>query len=90
EPGRYDEIIKDIGEGYILVKKNKMYGLLNAEGNEIIPCEYTSIGEINEGFIPVSKGNLCGALNEKGEIIVPIEYFYVGSMNEGVAPARLD
>ncbi len=27
EPGRYDEIIKDIGEGYILVKKNKMYGL---------------------------------------------------------------
>ncbi|MDM0581046.1 WG repeat-containing protein [Clostridium perfringens] len=41
EPGRYDEIIKDIGEGYILVKKNKMYGLLNAEGNEIIPCEYT-------------------------------------------------
>lgn len=48
EPGRYDEIIKDIGEGYILVKKNKMYGLLNAEGNEIIPCEYTSIGEINE------------------------------------------
>lgn len=90
EPGRYDEIIKDIGEGYILVKKDKMYGLLNADGNEIIPCEYTSIGEINEGFIPVSKGNLCGALNEKGEIIVPIEYFYVGSMNEGVAPARLD
>lgn len=90
EPGRYDVIASDIGEGYILVQKNKMFGLLDPEGNELLPCEYTSIGTINEGFIPVSKGNLCGALNEKGEIIVPIEYFYVGSMNDGIAPARLD
>lgn len=90
EPGRYDVISSDIGDGYILVQKNKLYGLLDPDGNEIVPCEYTSIGTMNEGFIPVSKGNLCGALNEKGEVIVPIEYFYVGPMNEGVAPARLD
>lgn len=90
EPGRYDVISSDIGDGYILVQKNKLYGLLDTDGNEIVPCEYTSIGTMNEGFIPVSKGNLCGALNEKGEVIVPIEYFYVGPMNEGIAPARLD
>ncbi|ELC8443101.1 WG repeat-containing protein [Clostridium perfringens] len=90
EPGRYDAIVSDVGEGYILVQKNKLYGLLDPDGNEIVPCEYNSIGTMNEGFIPVSKGNLCGALNEKGEVIVPIEYFYVGPMNEGVAPARLD
>lgn len=90
EQGTYDAIIEEVGEGYILVKKNEMYGLLDPNGKQIVPCEYTSIGIMNEGFIPVSKGNKCGALNNKGEVIVPIEYLYTGPMNEGMAPARMD
>lgn len=90
EPGRYDKIINDIGEGNILVKKDGKYGLLNKEGNEIIPCDYQKIGNINEGFIPVVKDNKFGAFNVDGELIVPIDYLYLGTMNEGVVPARLD
>ena len=90
EPGRYDQILNDVGEGYILVKRGDKYGLLNPEGHEIIPCEYKGIGNVSEGFITVLKDNKFGAFNTKGELIIPIEYLYLGTMNEGVVPARLD
>lgn len=76
------------GEDWIIVLRNDMYGVLNAKGIEIIPCQYKSIEPVhrldkNKSYIlptndkilfVVENEEAYGVLNVKGKIIIPFSY----------------
>lgn len=59
------------------------YGLINSEGNEVLPCEYSSIySSGQENLMIVQEGGAdeektYGCVNEKGKMVVPVQYDYI-------------
>lgn len=76
------------GEDWIIVLRNDMYGVLNAKGIEIIPCQYKRIEPVhrldkNNSYIfptndkilfVVENEEAYGVLNVKGNIVIPFSY----------------
>lgn len=78
---------KDQDDRYIIrdynlypVKKNGLWGCINHEGKQIIPCEYNHqlwpIIIEGEVYIPITNRStgLRGVLNAYGKTIIPCEY----------------
>ncbi len=67
--------------GLAIVKgANGLYGLLNMNGEEIVPPQYLSIDNSrSDGLIIVqAKNKLWGIINEKGEEIISPKYQGIG------------
>lgn len=66
------------------VFKDGKYGLINFEGEMLLPCEYDEINSLKtvRGELLVKKDNKLGLVNEKGQIIIPIEYKDILTMKE--------
>lgn len=87
---QYDEVgLFENGVAY--VSKNKLYGYVNTNGTEVIPCVYTAIGSFNkQGVVWVNKGGTLGSANggisggsfgvydRKGNVILPVKYKQLG------------
>ena len=70
------------------VRKNKKYGYVDKNGNEIIPCIYTYVGTFNEqGIVWVNKGNQYGVYNIDGKAILPAEYI-IGTFDKKHKPSE--
>lgn len=71
-------------EGYSIYD----YGLINSEGEEVVPCEYESIslsGTADLWYISEKNDqdeSKTGLINQKGELIIPMEYDYIGYFEE--------
>lgn len=62
---------------YLRVLKDSLYGILNNNGNVIIPVKFNNIKKIlndNGLFWIVKKDNVQGVYNEKGSLIIPVIY----------------
>ncbi len=79
----------DGSDGYGILKQNDLYGLITAEHDIVIECEYEDIGLLNEDLIPVKKNNEYYYIDEDGyRKLVPDEPAdYFGTFNDGYAPA---
>lgn len=68
-------------------------GLMNAQGDRIIPPTYDYIGKIYNGLIPVSKKinktNKGGFINAKGEEVISLKYDEVHNYVRGYALVRI-
>ena len=63
-------------DNVLRVSKNGKYGIVNFDGQEVLPCEYdeiTALKGVKSNFI-VKKGNNVGLVNEVGQTIVNTEY----------------
>lgn len=49
-------------------------GVIDKDGNWIIPPQYDEINEFNNGLAVIQDNGKKGVINVKGEIIIPIEY----------------
>lgn len=91
----YADGSKNIPQVFVVANDEK-YGLLNAEGTELVPLKYTDIGNFNEGLAQVNMGgskeagNISGGkngfINHRGEEAIPLIYDEAGSFDEGFAP----
>ena len=61
--------IMNFQEGTAIVLKNELYGLINEDGTEVLPCEYDSISSFLRHFRVVKKDNKYGVLNIDGKFI---------------------
>ena len=60
---------------YFPVKQNKKWGLINAEGDVVLPPEYDAIGEFKQfGYAIMQKNGGVGMLNKFGFEIIPPKY----------------
>ena len=65
--------IRNFQLGTAIVKKDK-YGLIDEQGNEILPCIYDTICGIKKSFRIIMKDSLFGVTNIDGDIIKQCTY----------------
>ncbi|MGN0710264.1 MAG: WG repeat-containing protein [Anaerovoracaceae bacterium] len=79
---KYDKLMKfKNGLAKVGMKKggsgvNTVYswGMINAEGDEILKPEYDMIGEFSEGLVAVQKNGKWGFVDETGDVVIDFEY----------------
>jgi len=60
---------------------NNKYGMVNSEGQLLIPFKFDEMFEIeNTQFFKISEGNKFGVIDEKGKIKIPIQYKQIYSL----------
>ena len=65
-------------------------GLINREGEEIIPCLYHDVFYPTDGMIMVVKDSLYGFFDTLGHQRIPFRYRAASSFNEGLAVVAVD
>jgi hypothetical protein len=80
----YDGLEVGLENGYCKVSKNNKWGMVNAEGREIVTPQYEYIDAPVEGLFRVGKDEKYGILNIKGEIVIPVMYAEVTPAKEGM------
>ncbi len=50
------------------------YGYIDSTGNEIITCQYDSVGGFHDGFAAVKKDGKWGYIDKNGNTVIPFEY----------------
>ncbi len=58
----------------ITVNKKGKVGFSDANGNEIIKCQYESATPFENGVAIVTKSKKSGMVDEKGNVIIPLKY----------------
>ncbi len=83
--GKY-ESIDDVRNGLIAAMgKNGLYGVVDAEGNVLIPFEYQDIDISGDGSIVACKEDeLYGVLDMEGNVRIPFKYGYLDSSDQGL------
>lgn len=63
-------------ENILKVKKDNKFGLIDIDGNEILPCEYDKIDTVKgvKNSIIVGKGSTVGIVNSTGSIVIDVKY----------------
>ena len=98
------DIVGTYSEGYIAVgndigsysdeKGNRItkaqYGLLDTEGNVVLPFEFQELGLCKEGLINAKKGDKWGFLSPDGKNITPYIYEEAHPFSEGLASVKKD
>ena len=84
-PCKYDWI-GDFSAGLAVVKLNGNFGLVNFQGEEVIPLIYQNM-VAESVLIIVQVGHKYGAINYSGEYILPCQYDRI-DLNDDVIVAR--
>lgn len=87
---KYDKL-GSYSEGLALAQRNKKWGYIDVEGNEVIPCQFD--GEIrgghghsfSDGLAIILKNGKHGYIDKTGNIVIDAIYDEVGDFSEGIA-----
>ena len=82
----HPNIIK-FSKGYAEVEINKLRGLVNEKGEEVVPCKHEVIQNITNGmFVSVSYngGKKFGLYDTKGNEILPVIYSFIHIFENGL------
>ncbi len=74
----------DYSKKLFLVKTGKGWGIVNKEGEEIIPAEHTECKPFQFGFCIALKDNKWGVYNMKGKQVIAFKYDKMSMGNEGM------
>lgn len=66
------------------VRENGKWGLVNAMGEVVVPCQYDTL-YFSDGMVCVSENGKYGVLNTRGEMIASCQYDDYIHFNEGFA-----
>lgn len=79
------ESIGKFKNGLAIVKKDKKRGVINKDGDIIIPPIYEYVFEEADGLIRVSRDKLTAFFDTQGNIAIPFKDNRAGSFNHGVS-----
>lgn len=83
------EFIGNFEHGSIVVKSSK-YGLLDYNGEELLPCKYDSISKLENDARIIKLGGKYGIINEQASFIAECKYDSVLSPSPQYAPVMLN
>ena len=93
---KYDKL-GTFHEGLALAQRNRLWGYIDVEGNEVVPCIYRGTEYGNRGFdfsegmaVVINKDGKYGFINRKGEVVVKPQFQQAASFSEGVAAVCSD
>ena len=78
---KYEEL-SDFHEGLAAVQRNGLWGYIDKNGNEVIPCQYEDINTFDNSLAVVKKGNLYGCIDKKGNEVIPFEYEWISKYDD--------
>ena len=88
-PNRYMYVDK-FREGYCRVfLADDSCGLIDREGNEVVPCVYDNVSQPSEGRVLVLKNNRAGYCDMQGRLVIEPRFLQASDFHEGVAPVML-
>ncbi len=62
---------------YVLCKKERQLGLIDKEGNMVLPTRYNEILSFGEEQFRVNYRMKWGVVNRQNEVVIPLEYQYI-------------
>lgn len=72
------------GEYIQVVDKNRKIGLIDNNGNVVVPCMYDYISEFDQkGLAIVSQNSKYGAIDKNNNIVIPLKYALIRPFDEG-------
>ncbi len=77
--------------GFVIVTENGLYGLEDANGQRVVPCEYDKILDYDDdGYIRLLKGDVYSTISIKGKKAIPLSkgLTHLGVFWSGSARAR--
>ena len=77
--------VQGFSEGLAAVEINGMWGFIDKEGKQVIPCIYDDVGSYSEGLAPIEINGNWGYVDKSGKQAIPCIYEHVGSFSEGLA-----
>lgn len=78
-------------EGYSCVRIGDKYGLIDENGNYILPLQsYESLGNIHNGLAMFRLNDKVGFINIKGQEVIKPQFDWVGDFSEGLCVVRND
>ncbi len=83
-----EAVYDDIGffnEGRLAVKRNGLWGFVNHEGLEVIPCRFREVLGFSEGLAAVKIGRHWGFIDKMGNVVIKFDYSRVGNFKSGMA-----
>lgn len=66
------------------------YGMLDKNGQSLVPVKYDSIGVYSEDRVVAMSNHMYGYVDAQGKEIVPLTYTYAAEFSEGLAAVRND
>jgi len=99
---RGDDLISKFDRGLAVVATHNnpddsLRGIIDENGNIILPLEFTWVGDFNNGLARVSTGHnwyggnyRVGFVNRAGEFVLPVEFEDATDFSEGVAAVKQD
>lgn len=78
-----------IDHGRIIAGKNedRLFGIVDTLGKEIIPFNYQELYAPQEGVFLAKKNSKYGFINQKNNVVIDFQFTYAGSFSEGKATA---
>ena len=73
---------------YFKVCKNELFGLINAEGREVIPCSMESITKANSNFLKYKKSGFWGIVDYTGKIIIDADRKYTSISDYDISKGK--
>ncbi len=83
----YDDFYP-FSRAYLLCKKDRLLGLLNAAGDEILPPAYNEIQPFGDKTYRFRRGSKWGIISEAQEVIVPAQFAWIGRPDPNTALVR--
>ena len=79
------DFLCDFSEGLLAVRRGEMWGFIDMDGREVIPCQYEDVFAYHEGLARVMKNNFFGFIDKSGREVIPCIYCDAGVFSEGLA-----
>jgi hypothetical protein len=93
-PVEYDDIGEFNQYGFALVrkgqKKEALYGFINRNGKEILPCQYQQISNFQHGTAKVKQNNQFNLIDSAANLLLKDFYESLEHFYEGLALAKKD
>jgi hypothetical protein len=80
----YEEI-GSFNEGRLAVKRNGLWGFVNSDGLEVIPCRFRDVQNFSMGLAAVKLGSNWGFIDKQGNIEIDFKFKRAGNFKEGLA-----
>lgn len=82
---RIDEFINGVAIVDMVIDKKLKYGLVNTQGEEILPPIYSFMKRLSNGMFKCCLNGRVGVLSKHGRYIIPNQFLFVGEYENGLS-----
>jgi hypothetical protein len=75
--------VRDYNEGRAVVRINWKYGVIDLDGNEVVPLKYDLVERFSEGRAGVKLNDKYGVIDSEGNEVLPCWYDSVYRLTDG-------